>query len=202
MFSITNILLIIVAYLLGSIPTAVWVGKIFYKKDIRKFGSKNAGAGIPVLIIDIFKGYAAVKLVHLSTLFGADNENLIIYQILLGIAAVIGHILPVYTGFRGGKGVATITGFVMAIHPAAALISLGLFIVILLLSDYVSVASLSAGIAFPILIIFIFESQEISLIVFSILVSFLLAITHKNNILRLLKGNESKAGLLKKKSKT
>jgi len=213
MFSLTNLLLIIIAYLLGSIPTAVWVGKIFYGKDIRQFGSKNAGAantfrilgvkaGIPVLLIDIFKGFAAVNLVRFSDLLESGNEDIIIFKIILGIAAVIGHILPVYAGFRGGKGVATIAGFVLAIHPMAAIISLGIFLIVLLIMNYVSLASITAGISFPLIIIFVYRTNELSLIIFSAMVSVLLIITHRNNIKRLIKGNESKANLFKKRSKT
>lgn len=206
MFSFINILLVILAYLLGSIPTAVWIGKIFYKKDVRDFGSKNAGAtntfrvlgvkaGIPVLILDLLKGFVAVKLTLLSVIPESGNENFIIFQLLLGTASVIGHIYPVFAGFRGGKGVATMAGFVLAIHPLATLISIGIFIIVLLLSKYVSLSSLSAGFAFPVLIIFVFKTQEVSLIIFSILVTVLLVFTHRKNISRLLHGKELKAKL-------
>ena len=210
MLSGTNILLFIVAYLIGSIPTAVWIGKIFYQKDVREYGSKNAGAsntfrilgvkaGIPVLIIDILKGYAAVSLAHLSTISIAQNENFVIIQLAFGVAGVIGHIFPVYAGFRGGKGVATLLGFVIAIHPLAALISVGVFILCLIISRYVSLSSMLAGISFPIILILIFKITTVTLAMFSILVAVLIIITHKNNIRRLIRKEELKANIFKKK---
>ncbi|MFC2117052.1 glycerol-3-phosphate 1-O-acyltransferase PlsY [Bacteroidota bacterium] len=210
MITSTNILLFILAYLLGSIPTAVWIGKIFYNKDVREYGSKNAGAsntfrilgikaGIPVLIIDILKGYAAVNLAHFSTIAETQNENFVIIQLFFGIAGVIGHIFPIYAGFRGGKGVATLLGFVIAIHPFAALISVGIFVLCLIKSRYVSLSSMLAGITFPITLILIFKITTISLALFSILVAILIIITHKNNIGRLLRKEELKANIFRNK---
>lgn len=212
MFDFTNISLIVIAYLIGSIPSAVWIGKIFYRKDIRDFGSGNSGAantfrilgvkaGIPVLIIDMLKGFAAVKLIQFSTINPLQNEEFILMQLILGVAAVMGHIFPVFAGFKGGKGVATLAGFVLAIHPLAALLSLAVFIVVLLLTRFVSLGSLSAGFAFPAFIIFAFNTEELSLIIFSLLVAVLLVLTHRKNISRLFRGNESKANLFKKKNK-
>src|SRR5687768_13215686 len=119
------------AYLLGSIPSAVWIGKRFYGIDVREFGSGNAGAtntfrvlgkkaGIPVLLIDIFKGWLAVQLAYLSS-YRIDSVEFVNLELVLGIAALIGHIFPVYVGFRGGKGIATLLGVVIGVHPYAAL---------------------------------------------------------------------------------
>ncbi|RMG78149.1 MAG: glycerol-3-phosphate 1-O-acyltransferase, partial [Bacteroidetes bacterium] len=153
MYSFEHIIAIVIAYLMGSIPTAVWIGKIFYGIDVREYGSGNAGAtntfrvlgkkaGIPVLIIDILKGFFAVKL---SYLFGGDilsHNQLINFQLTLGLAALLGHIFPIYVGFRGGKGIATLLGIMIAIHYQAALISFAIFTVIFIASKYVSLSSM------------------------------------------------------------
>src|ERR1700751_673862 len=121
---------LILAYLCGSIPTAVWIGLAFYNVDVREFGSGNAGAtntfrvlgkkeGVPVLVMDIVKGILAVALAHFSD-FPSHSNPLVNYQVALGIAAVIGHIFPVFAGFRGGKGVATLVGVCLAIVPQIA----------------------------------------------------------------------------------
>lgn len=206
---IFTIAAIIVAYLLGSIPTSVWVGKMFYNTDVREHGSGNAGAtntfrvlgvkaGIPVLIIDILKGFAAVKLILLSSYYQVGSIAYINVGLIMGSAALLGHIFPVFAGFKGGKGVATLVGIVLALHLYAALISIGIFIIILLISRYVSLSSMIGGIMFPISIIFIFKSDVKSLIVFSIIISILLLVTHKKNIVRLLRQEESKANIFKK----
>ncbi len=191
------------AYLLGSIPSSVWIGKFFYNVDVREHGSKNAGAtnairvlgpkaGIPALIIDIAKGFVAVNLIHLST-FEKNSNLFITFQIILGTLAVVGHLFPVLAGFRGGKGVATLTGIIIALAPFPSLIAIGIFIIVLIASKYVSVSSLSAGFSFPVSVIFIFNYRQVSLVTFSILVFVLLVITHRKNILRLIKGEENKA---------
>lgn len=207
------IALICVAYLIGSIPTAVWVGKFFYRIDIRKHGSGNAGAtntfrvlgikaGIPVLIFDIFKSFIVVKFADITGIFLQGTDKYVLFQIGLGVAAVFGHIYPVYAGFKGGKGVATLLGMVLAIEPFPALMALGIFCIILLLSRYVSLSSILSGLAFPFLVIFIFKIKIVSLIVFSIAVTLLLIFTHRKNIVRLFQGKELKANLFGKKIKT
>lgn len=204
------ILTFIGAYLLGSIPTAVWVGKAFYGIDVRKHGSGNAGAtntfrvlgvkaGIPVLLFDAFKGWAAVKLAIFVNYFEPGSSQYVNFQIFLGACAVIGHIFPVFAGFRGGKGVATLLGLVIAIQPFPALMALGIFCIVLLISKYVSLSSMTAGLAFPFIVVFFFKIKIISLIVFSIVISILLLLTHRKNILRLINGTENKANIFKKK---
>ncbi len=204
-------LLIIAAYLIGSIPTAVWVGKIFYGLDIREHGSKNAGAtntfrilgkkaGIPVLIIDVLKGFAALKLAFITS-FLPDTAAFINLQLALGGAALLGHIFPVYVGFKGGKGVATLLGVGLAIHLSATLISAGVFVLILLISRYVSLSSIIAGLTFPFIIIFIFKTTIVSLVIFSVVISVLLIITHQKNITRLINHQESKANIFRRKQK-
>jgi len=198
------------AYLFGSIPTSVWTGKLFHGIDVREHGSGNAGAtnvmrvlgvktGIPVLLIDMLKGWAAVSLVHFQNQFQAEGEGYVVISILLGAVAVIGHIFPVFAGFRGGKGVATVTGVCLGLHPLATLSAIGIFIAVLLIWKYVSLGSIAAGISFPLWIIFIYRDQHVSLWVFSVLVSVLLLITHRRNIGRLLNGEENAAGFLFRK---
>jgi len=204
-----NIILLLCAYLLGSIPTAVWIGKFFYRIDVREYGSGNAGAtntfrvlgkraGIPVLLIDVLKGFAAVNLAFFSNYIPSGNQ-FINLQLVLGIASLIGHIFPVFASFRGGKGVATLLGIILAIHPYGALISMGVFVVILLTTSYVSLGSIIAALCFPVIVILIFKVKVPSLIIFSILIAIMVLITHQKNIERLLRREESKAKLIKKK---
>lgn len=206
------IVAILGAYILGSIPTAVWVGKFFYGLDVREHGSGNAGAtntfrvlgvkaGIPVLLIDIFKGWAAVKLIYFFQYFAPGSVPYINFELMLGVAAVLGHIFPVFAGFNGGKGVATLSGVALAVHPFAALLTLGVFVVILLSSRYVSLSSILAGIAFPIFILVVFKVDVPSLAIFSIAISVLLIVTHQKNIERLLKREESRANIFGKRKK-
>lgn len=201
---------ILLAYLLGSIPTSVWVGKIFFKIDVREFGSGNAGAtntirvlgkkaGIPVLIIDILKGVAAVMLSYESD-FATNSTPFINYQIALGIAAVLGHIFPLMAGFRGGKGVATLLGVCLAIVPQIAGLAIIVFLLVLLTTQYVSLSSMSAGLSFPIIVLTLFPDKPVSIIAFSIVVAILLIITHKKNIQKLLKHQENKFPLFSHKT--
>lgn len=202
---------VILAYLTGAIPTSVWIGKIFHGTDIRDHGSRNAGAtntmrvlgvktGIPVLIFDIFKGWLAVKYAAILNIFPHGSPYLVQLGIILGIFAVIGHIYPVYVGFRGGKGVATIFGVLLALHPLATLCAAGVFLISLFITKYVSISSIAAGISFPIWIILVFKSQNTYINLFSGVVALLLIITHMKNIKRLAAGEEKKAGFLFKKS--
>lgn len=195
-------------YLLGSIPTSVWIGKIFFNIDVREFGSGNAGAtntfrvlgkkaGIPVLIIDILKGSAAVGL-SWSTAFDPGSDFFINLQIALGVAALIGHIFPVFAGFRGGKGVATLLGVVICINPVACSIALLLFLLVLFTTRYVSLSSMSAGISYPIILNVFLHNDNFSLTIFSLLVATVLVITHRKNIKRLLNKQESRVRIYNK----
>lgn len=200
----------VAAYLLGSIPTSVWIGKIFYGIDVREHGSGNAGstntfrvlgtkAGIPVFIIDVLKAFVATSLVMFMKHLVPGTRDYINVQLLLGASAVLGHIFPIYVGFKGGKGVASLLGVVLAIVPEAGLIALGIFTVTLLVFRYVSLGSLVAGISFPILVIVVFRTTVTSLMLFSIIVAVLLLFTHQKNIQRLIRKEENKANLFKKK---
>ncbi len=209
-----NILLLIpvilLAYLSGSIPSAVWAGKIFHGTDVREHGSGNAGAtnvirvlgwktGVPVLMFDMAKGWTATMLPVFFDLAAKDSALLVNIQIVTGLVAIIGHIFPVFAGFRGGKGVATMFGVLLAIYPELTLACLGVFLVVFLLTGIVSVSSMSAGIAFPVLLFTLFDTPSLIFRVFSVFVAIALLITHKKNIGRLLKGEEKK--LFKKKPK-
>ena len=198
----------LLAYLLGSIPTAVWTGKYFHGVDVREHGSGNAGAtntirvlgwktGIPVLIVDLAKGWLAAMLPLFFKLAPPDSALLTNLQIMTGLTAIVGHIFPVFAGFRGGKGVATVFGVLLAIHPGVTLICFGVFLVILILTGIVSVSSMSAGIAFPVFLFTIFDTPSLIFKIFSVVVALALLITHRNNIRRLMKGEEKK--LFKKK---
>lgn len=197
--------LILIAYLLGSIPTSVWIGKAFYKIDVREFGSGNAGAtntfrvlgrsaGIPVLIIDILKGTAAVALSFFSS-FEPGGDEFINLQLGLGIAALIGHIFPVFAGFRGGKGVATILGIVVCIVPVSCALALVVFLVVLLSTRIVSLSSITAGLCFPLILNLVLGNTNTILTVFSIVVTLLLIITHRKNIRRLINREETRVQL-------
>ena len=202
-----EVLIVICAYLLGSIPSAVWIGRMTKGIDVREHGSKNAGAtntmrvlgvktGIPVLLIDVFKGFAAVKLALFSPVFEAGTNGFVNFQLVLGAAAVIGHVFPVFAGFRGGKGVATIVGILLALHWQATLVAIILFFITLFISKYVSLGSLVMGLSFPVSVILIFGTESISLKIFSIAVCIMLFITHRKNISRLVNGNENRATFL------
>ncbi len=203
-------LLILVAYLLGSIPSSVWIGTRFYGVDVREHGSGNAGftntvrvlgwkAGLPVFLMDILKGYMAVSILRLTNVYIQGSTDYINFQLILGAAAVLGHIFPVYVGFKGGKGVATLLGLLLAIQPQPTLTCLGIFVVVFLTTRYVSLSSMIAGFSYPILTIFVFKTTISSLIIFSLIVSILLLMTHQKNIERLLKKEESRAKIIRRK---
>ena len=209
---LNTILAFLAAYLLGSIPAAVWTGKIFHNIDVREHGSGNAGAtnvirvlgwgtGIPVLLIDLAKGWlAAMMPVFLNSApqDGALIKNL---QIIAGIIAITGHIFPVFADFRGGKGVATMFGVLLALHPLLTLCSVGVFLIVLMLTRIVSVSSMIAGISFPVLLFTVFDTPSQIFRIFSIIVAIALLITHRKNIGRLIKGEEKRLFDFKKRTK-
>lgn len=205
------IILLTIAYMIGSIPTAVIVSKKFFGIDIREHGSGNAGAtntfrilgkkaGTFVMLFDMFKGVAAVQLARLSPFdWTTQMEQVINLEIGLGLCAILGHIYPIWAGLRGGKGVATLFGMILAIHPAVAILLVAVFICILLLTRYVSLSSIAASVAFPIMILFIYQNQEPLYKIFAIATACLVVLTHHKNINRLLQGNESKVSIKRKK---
>ena len=197
------ILLIILAYLIGSIPTSVWIGKWFYKVDVRTKGSGNAGAtntirvlgwkaGIPVLLFDVFKGWFAVYMANFILSDVYTGDQFINIKIVLAVAAVIGHIFPVYVGFKGGKGVATLLGVGIALFSYSVLVAVGVFAVVLIITRIVSISSIIASILFPFIVVFIFNVNNLSLIIMSVAVAVFIPLTHLKNIKRLIKGEESR----------
>ncbi len=199
----------ICAYLLGSVSSAVWIGNIFYGVDVRKKGSGNAGAtntirvlglkaGIIVLLIDTLKAWTAVQLAPFFATGIFTGDALTNYKILLGVLAVIGHVFPIYTGFKGGKGVASLVGMIIALYPYAFLVILLWFIIVFMLFRFVSLASITSALLFPFLVIFVFKETTLSLQVLAILIAIFVPLTHHKNIKRLIKGEELKMSFKKK----
>ena len=201
-------LLIVLAYLIGSIPTAVWVSKYFFGIDIRDYGSGNAGAtncyrvlgskwGTFVMVIDMIKGMLAAGLYLLIPYYLHDEWDRTNFMVGLGLAAVLGHIFPIWADFKGGKGVATLFGMVVAIQPIVALCCVGVFLLVLYLTRFVSLSSILASISFAVFILFIFNERETLYRVFAVAVALMVVLTHQKNINRILKGTESKVPILK-----
>ena len=203
--------MLVLAYLLGSIPSAVWIGKKYYGVDIREHGSKNAGttnmlrvlgkrAAIPVFVLDFFKGFAAVSLMSLMRYDPEiSSACLINLKILAVFIAVLGHIFPIFADFKGGKGVATLVGAITGIYPQIILLCFTVWALVFIFSHYVSLASMTAGCSFPLFVV-IYSSSEWSrshdvsftFIIFSFVVAVLLIWSHRKNIERLKAGTESK----------
>lgn len=194
-----HIILVVVAYLIGSISSAVWIGKRYYGVDIREHGSGNAGAtnmlrvlgrkaAIPVFIIDFLKGYAAVMLAH----FVSDSDDsLFLFKLVLAFFSVLGHMFPIYSKFKGGKGVATIAGSLLAIAPLALLFSFIVFFIVFAITKYVSMGSMVGGFTFPCFILLL-EGEFDMKFIFGVIVAVLLFLTHRKNLKRVIKGEESK----------
>ncbi|GAA4463895.1 glycerol-3-phosphate 1-O-acyltransferase PlsY [Nibrella saemangeumensis] len=214
-----NVLLIIattiLAYLLGSIPSAVWYSQAFFSIDIRKHGSGNAGAtntfrvlgkraGTVVMLVDVLKGYTATILATLLWYFNFIPENEILtWKLAFGIVAVLGHLYPIFAGFKGGKGVATLLGMVLAIHPELAAVCIGIFLLVVIASQYVSLGSIMAALAFPVLLLLrIFgENESPLLIIFGFVMFLIVVLTHQKNIGRLLRGEENRTVLIRLRRK-
>jgi glycerol-3-phosphate acyltransferase PlsY len=203
------ILFAISAYLLGSIPTAIWLGKAKYGIDVREHGSNNAGAtntfrvlgkkpGVVVLFIDILKGFIAVFLPFIFGIGEWGSNHLIEVQLVAALCAVSGHVLPIFANFRGGKGVATSLGVIVGVHPIAAGICVAVFLFVFVISKYVSLGAMIAACCFPILLAFYFKVDSVWLLSFSVLLSAVVVYVHKKNIGRLLRKEENKMNLFKK----
>lgn len=186
-------LIIILAYLIGSIPSGLWIGKVFYNKDIRNFGSGNLGAtntfrvlgvkaGALVTIMDILKGTAATLL---PLAFDPSFPVL-----SAGIIAVVGHIFPIFAGFRGGKAVATSAGVLLGYAPLLFLLVIICFIVVLYFSKYVSLSSIIAGV-FAISYSIILTNDPPLMIIVSLMAGFVI-VRHRSNITRIRNGTEPK----------
>lgn len=205
-------LLIVLSYLIGSIPTAVWVSRYFFGVDIRDYGSGNAGAtncyrvlgskwGTFVMIVDMLKGVVATSLYLLIPFYMHDELERTNFMIGLGLAAVLGHIFPLWADFKGGKGVATLFGMVVAIQPIVAVCCIGVFLLVLYLTRFVSLSSILASVAFAVFILFIFNEKETLYRVFAVAVALMVILTHQKNINRILKGTESKVAILRSRSR-
>lgn len=210
------LLIAIASYLIGSIPASVWVGQLLYGGDVRNYGSGNAGAtnalrvfgwkaALLTTLIDIGKGLVAV-LVFATYLqvgplpdIGGDVNPETVAQIVAGLGAVIGHIFPVWANFRGGKGMNTSCGVLLAITPITTLIALAVFVSVLLIFRYVSLASILAAVAFPAAVairkyVFHIDALDTSLLIFGIVLGIGVIVAHRDNIKRLLSGTESRIG--------
>ncbi len=212
---LTAALLIPIAYLLGSLSGAISLGRIFYGVDVRDYGSKNPGSnnvqrvfGWPlalfVFIFDILKGVAASSLVFLLPIESGTN-TFTAFQIIFGLSAVLGHIFPIFHQFKGGKGVATLTGVLWAIHPFAVLFCFSIFLLSFITTRYISLSAIVGISVFPLFVNFIFGDtiygeMTLTLRIFSIVVAITVWLTHISNILRLLKGKEEKFKLKRGRS--
>ena len=200
--------LIIIAYLLGSIPTALIISKRFFNIDIRDYGSGNMGAtntfrvlgskyGTIVMVFDILKGMAAVGLYFFLPYYLSNEIERTNFMIGLGLAAVLGHVFPVFAGFKGGKGVATLFGMILAVQPVVAVSCVGVFIIVLYLTRYVSLSSILGAMMLPISVLWIWNEHEIMYRIFALLVAFMVILTHQKNIGRILRGVENRIPILK-----
>lgn len=213
--------IIILSYLVGSIPTSIIISKLFHGIDIREHGSGNAGGtnvmrvlgwkkGLLVIILDALKGAVAVVFVARLHYGGLPFQNVspfddfTLVQIIAGIAAVIGHIWTIFAGFRGGKGIATALGMLIMIVTIDMLVALGIFILVVSISRYVSLGSILAALSVPLTLIFrenILHDHIQSygtLLPFVVAVSLLVVFTHRKNVMRLINGTENKISFKKK----
>jgi glycerol-3-phosphate acyltransferase PlsY len=206
------LIIVLLGYLIGSIPTAVWVGKSFRGIDIREHGSKNAGAtntfrvlgkrfGWLVLTVDVSKGILAACLPHFfSYMLEGYKDEFLILQLCGSFSAVFGHVFPVFAHFRGGKGVATSLGIVIGINPYAALVCLAIFLIVFLSSRYVSLGAIISALSFPFVSYFMIQEDARIMIVFTVVLGVMVILAHRKNIDRLWKGEENKMNLFAKKA--
>jgi glycerol-3-phosphate acyltransferase PlsY len=177
------------------------LGRWFKGVDLRQHGSRNAGAtnafrvlgkpiGTAVLVMDMSKGFLAVNLSHLQDGILPGSEAWMILRIALGMLAVTGHIFPLFAGFKGGKGVATLAGVGLAIHPYAALAAMGIYLLVFLIFKLSALGSLMAVLSYPVWAILVFRSEFIAVWIFAFLVPLLVVSTHRSNIRRLIQREE------------
>ena len=200
--------------MIGSIPTALIISKKFFGIDIREYGSGNMGAtntfrilgskyGTIVMICDILKGMAAVALYNFLPYYlhqgsGLDRTN---FMIGLGLSAVLGHVFPLWAEFKGGKGVATLFGMILAIQPVIAGSCVAVFLIVLYLTRFVSLSSILAGLMLPVSVLWIWNEHEILYRIFALFVALLIILTHQKNIGKLLRGVESRIPIFKYRDK-
>ena len=195
----TIALAFLASYLIGSIPSAVWLGKWLHGIDVREHGSKNAGAtncfrvlgkrtGSLVLLIDISKGVLSMIL---SKYLLDETGSMVLLMLAAGIC-VLGHVFPVFAGFRGGKGVATSLGVFLGLNPLTAITCILVFLVVFLLTRYVSLSSITAAFMLPFISFFLFHQEETERLWFNVILSCIVIIAHRKNIMRLWKGEEQR----------
>lgn len=191
---------LITAFLVGGIPTGVLISKFIHKKDVRNFGSTNPGAvniwrtfglgyGLVVVCIDTGKGYFAAGV--LPRIIAQEEPQEVF--LLLGLAAVVGHIWSPWLHFKGGKGVATVLGVALAIYPLAAAVCVFTWFLTVTFTRYASVSSLASAVCFPMLVSLIYHPSKYGILL-TILVPLLLSYTHRSNLQRLRYGKELKIG--------
>ena len=200
------LIVVTLSYLLGSLSGSILLGKI-KGIDIRKMGSNNAGGtnafrtmginfAICVLIIDILKGYIAVKYLPLIVLGENSltyNQNIEIFSLFSGIAVAIGHVYPIYFNFQGGKGAGTLVGVLFALSPISLIICFILWIITLTLTGYVGLSTIVASIILPISEFYIYPGKiDTYFSLFTILIPIFIIYTHRSNIIRMIKGNENR----------
>lgn len=206
MIGIADIIVFVASFLLGAIPFAIVIGKLFYKVDVRQHGSGNPGAtntlrtlgtkaGLIVLLLDMLKGVAAVLLAMYFSSWPAIT--LIDRMTIAGALAIMGHIFSPFLGFKGGKGVATTVGVLVALHPLYGIIIMLTFTAVLSVSRYVSLSSIIAAFVYTLLILFL-HTQELIQVIFAIGITLLIVVKHKANIQRLMTGTENRFVLKKK----
>ncbi|MCF8408741.1 MAG: glycerol-3-phosphate 1-O-acyltransferase PlsY [Crocinitomicaceae bacterium] len=200
----------IIGYLFGSIPTAVWIGRIYYNLDVRDHGSKNAGAtntfrvlgkkpGIIVLLIDVLKGIiASIFPILFMDLHEMSYAFLISLRLVSSIFSMIGHVLPVFAGFKGGKGVATSLGVLIGLQPFAALLCFSVFLIVFVSFKFVSFGAIMSAVTYPFIVYSVDPNVLFHEMIFTVILSSAVVFTHRKNILRLIKGEESKMNLFKR----
>ena len=218
------LVILLLSYLVGSIPTSIIMSKLVKNIDIRNYGSGNAGGsnvfrvlgwkyGVSVILLDAMKG--AIAVVFIARLYfgsfpfpnATPFDDFTLIQFMAGIVAVIGHVWTVFAGFKGGKGIATALGFLITVITIDMLVALGIFIIVVSVSKYISLGSIMAAISIPFIMIvreniFGVDIQSYHTILpFSIAIAFLVIYTHRTNVIRLLSGNENKVSFSKSKNK-
>lgn len=201
------LIIIIISYIVGSFPTSIIVARSVAGIDIRQHGSGNAGMsnvvrvvgwkpGLLVGTVDVFKGWLATAWIPNLSLAQAVVMDTSILQILAGAAAVLGHTFSVFARFRGGKGVATLAGMMIALYPVAVAVCLLTFGITFITWGYVSLSSMTAAVTLPLVVIFLpavgFPPPSVALTIFSLLVPLFVLITHRDNIGRLRRGTEKR----------
>ena len=215
--------IVVLSYLVGSIPNSILISRAVRGIDIREHGSGNAGGtnvmrvlgwkyGVLVILLDALKGVVAVVFVARLHYGAMPFQNMTpfddftLVQIIAGLAAVIGHIWTIFAGFRGGKGIATALGMLLMIVTVDMLVAIGVFIVVVAVSRYVSLGSILGAIAVPLTLIFRENVLHVDIPSYNTILPFLIAVsllviyTHRKNVVRIFNGSENKLSFKKKKS--